>query len=124
MTSDNRTAFGLWLELATLVQRCDAATYARGLDLYRTQRVLNLSIEPLKDYWLLLGDVQGSQRHPYEVSIEVKLGPNGQVLEWDSDCTCPVGYQCKHGVALMIKAAYQGAQLLGGRSPTRPAPKP
>jgi len=115
---------GLWLDLATLVQRCDSATYARGLDLYRNQRVLDLTIEPLKDYWLLLGEVQGSQRHPYEVSIEVKRGPNGQVLEWDSDCTCPVGYQCKHGVALMIKAAYKGAQLLGQATPLRPAPKP
>jgi superfamily II DNA or RNA helicase len=114
----------LWLDLASLVQRCDAATYARGLELYRNQRVLDLSIEPLKDVWLLLGDVQGSARHPYEVSIEVKRSPDGRVLEWDSDCTCPVGYQCKHGVALMIKAAYKGAAILGDRVPpptARPA---
>ncbi|BCO29878.1 RNA polymerase-associated protein RapA [Rhodoferax lithotrophicus] len=103
----------LWLDLASLVQQCDTATYTRGLELYRNQRVLDLSIEPMKDVWLLMGDVQGTARHPYEVSIEVKRGPNGRVLEWDSDCTCPVGYQCKHGVALMIKAAYKGQQILG-----------
>ncbi|MDI1245569.1 MAG: SWIM zinc finger family protein, partial [Rhodoferax sp.] len=96
----------LWLDLSSLVQRCDTATYTRGLELYRNQRVLNLSIEPLHEVWLLLGDVQGSARLPYEVSIEVKRSPEGRVLEWDSDCSCPVGYQCKHGVALMIKAAY------------------
>ncbi len=115
--SDSFQNSGLWLDLASLVLLCDSATYARALELYRNQRVLDLSIEPLKDYWLLLGDVQGSQRHPYEVSIEVKRSPNGSVLEWDSDCTCPVGYQCKHGVALMIKAAYKGFQLLGQTIP-------
>ena len=115
--SDNFQNSGLWLDLASLVQLCDSATYARALELYRNQRVLDLSIEPLKDYWLLFADVQGSQRHPYEVSIEVKRSPNGQVLEWDSDCTCPVGYQCKHGVALLIKAAYKGFQLLGQTIP-------
>ncbi|MCK9214844.1 MAG: DEAD/DEAH box helicase [Rhodoferax sp.] len=108
----------LWLDLASLVQRCDTATYTRGLELYRNQRVLGLSIEPLKDVWLLLGDVQGSARQPYEVSIEVKRSPEGRVLEWDSDCTCPVGYQCKHGVALMIKAAYKGQQILGASAST------
>jgi len=92
------------------------------LDLYRNQHVLGLSIEPLKDDWLVMGEVQGSQRQPYEVTIEVTRGPAGQVLEWDSDCTCPVGYQCKHGVALMIKAAYKGAQLLGDSAPLTPAP--
>jgi len=106
-------ASSLWLDLASLVQRCDTATYTRGLELYRNQRVLTLTIEPLEDVWLLLGDVQGSARRPYEVSIEVKRGAAGHVLEWDSDCTCPVGYQCKHGVALMIKAAYKGQQILG-----------
>ena len=106
----------LWLDLASLAQRCDAATYARGLDLYRSQRVLSLAIEPLAEEWLLLGEVQGSARLPYKISIEVKLGAYGQVLAWDSDCTCPVGEQCKHGVALMIKAAYKGQQILGNSS--------
>ncbi len=71
----------LWLDLASLVQQCDTAPYPRGLELYRNQRVLDLSIEPMEDVWLLLGDVQGSARQPYEVSIEVKRGPNGRVLE-------------------------------------------
>ncbi|MBE0474431.1 DEAD/DEAH box helicase [Rhodoferax sp.] len=106
----------LWLDLASLVQRCDAATYTRGLELYRNQRVLTLSIEPLDNGWLLQGDVQGSVRKPYNVSIELDRGANGRVIDWYSDCTCPVGYQCKHGVALMIKAAYKGQQILGSNA--------
>ncbi len=104
---------GLWLELASLTQRCDPATYARGLELYRNQRVLTLSIEPLAGAWLLLGDVQGSVRRPYALSIELSRSPDGRVLDWQSDCTCPVGSQCKHGVALMIKAAFKGQHILG-----------
>jgi len=103
---------GLWFDLPSLMQRCDSATYTRGLMLYRNQKVLSLDIEPLKKFWLLLGEVQGSQRAPYEVSIELQLTPTGSVVNWDSDCTCPMGQNCKHGVALMLKAAFQGLRLL------------
>jgi superfamily II DNA or RNA helicase len=122
--TDHHAASGLWLDLATLVQQCDPPSYARALELYRSQKVLTLAIEPLKDYWLLSGDVQGSQRRPYQVSIEVKRSFNGRILEWDSDCTCPVGYQCKHGISLMIKAAYKGFALLGETRSTTPARAP
>jgi len=115
---------GLWLDLASLVQKCDNATYARGLELYRNQKVLTLQLEPLDDYWVLEGKVQGSQRSPYELTIEIKRSANGRVLNWDSDCDCPVGYQCKHGVALMIKAAYKGWQLLGQSAAPVHTPKP
>jgi superfamily II DNA or RNA helicase len=114
---------GLWLDLASLVQHCDTATYARGLEMYRSQRVRSLAIEPLKDVWLLTGQVQGTQRLPYEVVVEVKRSPDGRVLDWQGDCTCPVGEQCKHAIALLVKAAYQGQQILGEHLPT-PAFKP
>jgi len=103
----------LWLDLASLAQHAGAATYGRALDLYRGQKVLSLAITPIKSHWLLEGEVQGTQREPYQVEVEFRRGINGQVKDWDSDCSCPVGYQCKHAVALMIKAAYQGKNLLG-----------
>jgi superfamily II DNA or RNA helicase len=105
---------GLWFKPQSLQPLADAGAWTRGLMLYRSQKVLSLDIEPLHDHWLLLGEVQGTQRAPYEVSIEMALMPDGQVDYWDSDCECPVGQQCKHGVALMLKAAYQGLTLLGG----------
>ena len=114
---------GLWLDLATVVRRTNPSTYARALELYRSQKVLELAISPIKHHWLLEGRVQGSQRQPYNVEVEIKRGAQGQVLEWDSDCTCPVGYQCKHGLALLIKAAYQSQHLptlTDGTAPTQP----
>ena len=102
---------GPWFDPQSVAPLCDPATYTRGLLLYRNQKVLSLDIEPLAQYWHLLGEVQGSQRLPYELSIELTLTPDGRVAGWDSECDCPVGYQCKHGVALLLKAAYQGLRL-------------
>ena len=114
----------LWFDASSLEPLSGAGAWARGLPLYRGQKVLQLDIEPLEDHWLLLGEVQGSQRTPYEVSIEMALLPDGQVDFWNSDCTCPVGHQCKHGVALMLKAAYQGLHLLGHVAATFSARSP
>ena len=121
---NNHSLGGLWFDLPSLMQRCESNTYTQGLMLYRNQKVLSLDIEPLKKHWLLLGEVQGSQQAPYEISIELQLTPDGLVANWDSDCTCPVGHNCKHGAALMLKAAYQGLQLLGADALSFSAPTP
>ncbi|MDP3706572.1 MAG: DEAD/DEAH box helicase [Polaromonas sp.] len=118
---------GPWFNPHSLEPMAEAGAWARGLMLYRDQKVLDLQIEPEGEGWLLLGEVQGSQRQPYELSIEMALTPQGAVDYWDSQCSCPVGHQCKHGVALMIKAAYQGLQIMGRNgSPTlaRTPPSP
>jgi superfamily II DNA or RNA helicase len=111
---------GPWFNPASLQPLADAGAWTRGLLLYRNQQVLSLDIEPLQDHWLLLGEVQGSLRTPYEVAIEMALMPDGQLDYWDSKCDCPVGRQCKHGIALMIKAAYQGLQLMGDNADLYP----
>ena len=104
---------GVWFNPHSLEALADAGAWTRGLMLYRGQKVLDLEIDPQGKGWLLMGEVQGSQREPYEVSIEMALTPQGAVDFWDSLCSCPVGRQCKHGVALMIKAAYKGLQVMG-----------
>ena len=122
----------LWFDPQSLQALADAGAWSRGLMLYRSQKVLSIDIEPFKGHWLLLGEVQGTRRTPYELSIELTLKPDGRVSDWESDCECPVGQQCKHGVALMLKAAYKGLQLLSSEadssisspiSPTPPSPE-
>ena len=56
-------------------------------------------------HWRLSGRVQGSQRLPYELNIEFHLLPDLKVGAWMSQCSCPMAVQCKHGVALMLKAS-------------------
>lgn len=61
------------------------------------------------------GDVQGSLRRPYQVKVGLHLMPDGQTVHrWRGHCTCPVGTQCKHALALLIKAAYQGERVAAG----------
>ena len=105
-------ANGLWFDPRSLEQLSEAGAWARGLMLYRQQRVLGLEIEPADGYWLLMGEVQGSDPDPYELEVDIQVQPNGALSSWSSDCSCPVGQQCKHGVALTLKAAYQGLRLL------------
>jgi superfamily II DNA or RNA helicase len=102
-----------------LVRLTNAATYARALEIYRSQNVLDLEIAETNGGWLIEGRVQGTQRKPYTVVIDLSLDEQGRIIEWDGDCSCPVGYQCKHGVALLIKAAYKGHQILGHSAPTQ-----
>jgi superfamily II DNA or RNA helicase len=106
----------LWFNPKSLEQMANSGAWTRGLSLYRNQKVLSLEIEPAGAHWVLFGEVQGSQREPYEVSIDMAITPQGTVAYWDSDCDCPVGSDCKHGVALMLKAAYQGLHLLGAEA--------
>jgi uncharacterized Zn finger protein len=101
----------MWFEPGSIALGANPAAYAKGLQLYRAQRVLVLDVlrgpGPAGQNWTLQGHVQGSQRRPYHVVIELRLSPDRQHLaQWVGTCTCPVGSQCKHGVALMLKAAY------------------
>lgn len=115
---------GFWFDPHSLERLSGAGAWSRGLLLYRSQQVRQLAIEPRKNHWLLQGEVQGSQPAPYEVSVDMALRPDGQVDDWRSDCSCPVGTDCKHGVALTVKAAYQGLQLLGPALASGAAPAP
>ena len=113
-----------WFSPNDFIRHASTTTVARARTLYATQKVLDLQISPDEDHWLLEGRVQGSQRTPYDVSVELTLTTNGKLDTWDSDCTCPVGYNCKHGVALTLKAAYRGLSILGDRATAvRPASK-
>ncbi len=104
---------GLWFDPRSLEKLADSGAWTRGLTLFRSNKVLSLNITPAGDHWVVAGEVQGSQRAPYALCIDMALTAKGMLTYWDSDCDCPVGENCKHGVALMLKAVYQGAPLLG-----------
>lgn len=64
----------------------------RGESYYRQGRALELSYDPSID--TCFARVAGSSRNLYEV----ELYWTGEALQ--SSCTCPVEFDCKHGVAL------------------------
>ena len=110
---ENTSNNTLWFNPKALEALTDMGTFDHGRALYIANKVLDLHIHPEEDYWRLEGQVQGTQRAPYTVTVELSLTPEGNLDSWDSDCSCPMGYDCKHGVALSMKAAYHGLRMLG-----------
>ena len=69
--------------------------------------------------------VEGSARTPYQVSVKVERHVN--LTEIESECTCPVGYMCKHAVAALYEAIAQDnrkRERIGPDHPTRTAKGP
>ncbi len=64
----------------------------------------------------LSGEVQGTARHPYRVTVHFYESEDGPWAE--SECSCPVGYDCKHVAALLI--AGLPAKKPGPQSDMRP----
>jgi len=48
----------------------------------------------------LTGSVQGSHAIPYDVAVYFHT--TGNKLDIEGECTCPVGYDCKHVAALLL----------------------
>lgn len=67
-------------------------TYDRGEDYFLEGHVET----GVKKGTMLYGAVMGTERHPYRTRVEV-------TDEIYSECSCPVGNMCKHGVALLLK---------------------
>ena len=118
----------MWFSLPSLSQTTSSTTFSRGLALYRAQKVVRFSLKPARSgnagFWELKGKVQGTEYQPYELSVDLQLLPSPQgglrLGLWHSDCSCPVGTDCKHAVALLAKAAHEGeaiADALSGLTP-------
>ncbi len=77
--------------------RFSERTFYRGLDYYENGYV----IEPVILDNTLYARVIGSMETPYEVKAFID---NNEI---DTRCTCPVGYKCKHAVALLLNWVHE-----------------
>ncbi|WP_382227010.1 SNF2-related protein [Hydrogenophaga atypica] len=105
-------ATGMWFPPQAIQYEVDPATWDRGHGMFLQNRVLSMEVDFDGVGWVITGEVQGTQRQPYHTEVEITLDPKGRLVDWYGDCTCPVGMNCKHAVALSIKAAYQGRRLV------------
>ena len=69
----------------------DSSSFERGRNYFTSGNVIAVAIDGDN----IFGRVLGSQKTPYETEFTLKDG----VIS-DSDCSCPVGYACKHVAAL------------------------
>ncbi|NHZ33930.1 DEAD/DEAH box helicase [Massilia rubra] len=86
------------------------ASYARGSDYYRRGKVYSCRVHGGD----IVGTVGGSGRQVYEQTIEVSEDGG---LMIDGSCSCPMEYNCKHVVAVLL--AY--LQRQDGQAPSAPA---
>lgn len=78
-----------------------ATTLQRGRDYVKKNKVSRLELDEDED--MLLGVVRGSGRNTYETEVffyERTDDPEEDVIE--GFCSCPVGHNCKHAVALLL----------------------
>ena len=96
-----------------LLDYVSSITLTRGHTLQRSGKVLQCIVHEDEDtvgtqvlrFWDLEGMVQGSQRHPYAVVARLEFGPDeGELFFFTGRCSCPVGVDCKHTVALALQA--------------------
>jgi len=88
------------IDEAALKRIVGATTFARGRAYARQGAVR--SSRWTQDGTCLVGEVQGGDIEPYAVEVTVMTSTSGRISDIDGACTCPVDYNCKHAVALLL----------------------
>lgn len=83
------------------IRRTVSAAAFEKATLYQRRRRAFVT-EMAEDGTRIEGRVQGTQRRPYTVTIELGIRSDGRV-RIDGACSCPVGFNCKHVAALLIE---------------------
>src|SRR5271156_4990725 len=91
-----------------------ANAYAAAQAYVRAGRVRALQADPGTNS--ISAKVQGSASKPYAQTIEIGTSRAGKPVV-HGDCSCPVGFNCKHVAAVLM--AYRAAS-----APTVPVPVP
>jgi uncharacterized Zn finger protein len=90
------------LELAEVEAAVGSASFGRGRDYARGNRVLKIEWDT--DTETLTGSVVG-QGALYDTAAFFASDGGGLLGFDDGECTCPVGYNCKHVAAIVIAAS-------------------
>ncbi len=84
--------------------------YARGKGYARAGHVLDIKSDVTEDGLWIVSQVEGGRVY----AQEIHLRRHARGLEIDGECSCPVGYNCKHVAAVLIlltMASEQPARL-------------
>lgn len=83
-----------------LARLFDPGTLKRGLGYLAEDRVISSTTFP--DNKWVDGEVAGSGRYIYDVSAQLTWDAAGRLANVEGTCACPVGYNCKHVVAIIL----------------------
>lgn len=96
------------LTRGSILSACGAGAFQRGEDYARNKRVLELDFDP--EIQVIQAQVAGSGGRIYEQDIQ--LFPGSRHVRIQGFCDCPVGFNCKHIVAVLL--TLEGQQARGG----------
>jgi superfamily II DNA or RNA helicase len=105
-------------DLATLRRKVGGGSYARGTEYARHGAVVQSAWDPGDN--ALRGTVRGHDGNVYETAAVFSLTDGLPAEFWMGECSCPVGYNCKHVVALVLSAI--AAKSQGPAQPKNPQP--
>ena len=95
------------LKRRDILEDTDPASYSKGLRYFEQDRVKSLDVEKIDDDLIkLTATVQGNASSPYKQKIFID-GLDEGLTSIEGECTCPMGFNCKHVVAACLK--YQSA---------------
>lgn len=80
----------------------DPAYYKRGVAYFSRGKVSAFQWETGDR---IVGRVSGSGGRIYSVDVTLRNGSNGHLSHVHGHCACPVGFNCKHVVAILLEAA-------------------
>ncbi|MEE9425667.1 MAG: DEAD/DEAH box helicase [Methylococcales bacterium] len=98
-------------EIRDIKRICGQAYYERGARYAQHGHVKELDINDASSTLMLNANVAGSEAHPYHVNVIIK--DLKQQVAIIGTCTCPIGHNCKHVVAVCI--AYRRRFQMHGR---------
>ena len=102
---------------AEISQQVGSRTFARGEAYAAQQRIRSLATRP--EGTMILGTIEGSGAQTYQTIIDSKTV--GRRTTWFGHCSCPVGFDCKHAVALLITARDVARGIVVDAGPVAPA---
>ena len=111
----------LYLNPQSLPARVSAATYEQGVNAYRSQQVLECNLSRVNSHeWGIEGQVDS-----YDTSVVAETNDAGDIIFFSSKCSCRVSINCRHAIALTVKAAYKAASFKtpGNAAPPRASTK-
>ena len=78
----------------------DTGAVSRGADYQVRGRVVSAEVDPRGE--AARGEVAGSGGRGYVQDIALEWAVDGRLVEVDGACSCPVGWNCKHVVAVLL----------------------
>ncbi len=106
------------VDLAGVRATVGATSYARGVQYARQGAVVSMGCD--ESGGVVHGIVQGSGGAPYATTAYLSSAGRASMRFDYGECTCPVGFNCKHVAALLLAATGVGRPRSAGARSQRP----